>query len=115
LGAGREADDVAGREPLRAARATEGRAALEDDQPLLVAVLEVVRADALPGRELVERAADQPGADPVAEPGHAGAVPLRIGPVLRGLAGEEVEARHAASISAEQSLEPAAVLLAVEC
>src|SRR5437764_485899 len=98
-GAGREADDVAGDEPLGAARAAERRPALQHDQPLLVPVLEVVGADALPRRKLVERAADQPGADPASEPGEAGAIPLWIGRVLGRLRLEEVEPRHTGSIS----------------
>src|SRR5437763_633892 len=98
-GAGREPDCAAGDEPLGAARAAERRPARQHDQPLLVPVLEVVGADALPRRKLVERAADQPGADPASEPGEAGAIPLWIGRFLGRLRLEEVEPRHTGSIS----------------
>ena len=59
----READGVPRAELALALRCAQRRPAREDDQPLLVADLVVVRADALPGRQLVHREAEPLGAD----------------------------------------------------
>jgi hypothetical protein len=59
----READRVPGAQLPLPLRRPQGRCALEDDQPLLIAELVVVRADALPGRQLVDREAELLGAE----------------------------------------------------
>ncbi len=77
---------------ILAALVPDGDAALEHDEPLLVRVLVVVRADALPGWQLVERRAHLLAPERRAEPRHPGAVPLRVRVVVLGDELAEVDA-----------------------
>src|SRR3954451_23027029 len=93
----READDVAALEGLLALGVAQDDRPVEDDQPLLAAVLVVVRADALAGRQLVDRRAHLRGADPRSEAVGPGAVALRVLGVVLRLRRVEVEALHHAA------------------
>src|SRR3954447_10193671 len=68
---------------------------VERHQPLLLRILVVVGADALPGRDLVDRSADLGGPDLGAEAVHPGAVALGVAVVVLGGRGQQVEAFHA--------------------
>src|SRR4051812_32455156 len=70
------------------------RAAFEHDQPLLVWILVVVRADCLARRELVHRAADLVGPDLRAEAVPARPVAVRIRGVVFRAGREDVEFAH---------------------
>ena len=86
----REAGDVARRELPLACRRAQRRPARDDDEPLLVRVVVVVRPGALARRHFVERAADQLRAEVVPHPGPA----VHEGPdvlSVSGLALEQVE------------------------
>jgi hypothetical protein len=66
--AAREADDVAFLEPLLTLRRAERRVASDDDQPLLVGVMRVVRPEPITGLELIEAAAEELCAHALAHP-----------------------------------------------
>src|SRR5688500_5674906 len=89
-----EAHDVTGAELVLAVRSAQRRPAADDDEPLLVAVLVVVREAALAGLELVQAGADLLAAD---LPSHRGTPPREAGAVagLVEVAVEEVERSHA--------------------
>ena len=93
---GREADDVARLEHPLAVGAAERRAARDDDQPLLVGPFEVVRADRLAGRQVVDGHAEPGRPESRPEAGCAAQIPGRLRPVRPGigLAAEEVEDLH---------------------
>ena len=87
-------------ELVLAAGVTYRDAALEDDEPLLLGVLVVVRADALAGGQLVERGPHLGRSDRRAEPGHTGPEAGRIGVVVLGRELVEVDPRELAHASA---------------
>src|SRR5207244_5959857 len=94
FGAGGEEDDVPGLERAGALRKAEGRPTLEHEQPFLLRVLVVVRADRLTGRQLVDRGAELRGAELRAEPEHAGAEAVRIVVVVPELGVADVDTAH---------------------
>src|SRR5690349_5165159 len=102
-----EADDVPRLQHVASLRVADGRSSLEHEQPLLLAVLVVVRADRLARRQLVDRRPHRGGADERPEAEHAGAEAVRIRVVVleRGL--RDVDALHRRSLSARVS-DPAA-------
>jgi hypothetical protein len=102
VGAGREADDIAGFEQLLAFRGAESRSACDRDQPLFVGPLEVVRADRLAGWQVIDAHTDSRGTEFWPEPGRSTEVARRLGAVGRdvGLAAEEVERLHCESMRA---------------
>src|SRR5215217_4913702 len=89
-----EADDVLRLELLLAVRAPERRPTLQDDEPLLVRVLVVIGADALPRRELVQGHAQPLRLDRRPEAGHSGTVTLGVGVVVGDLELREVRLPH---------------------
>ena len=74
-----EADEVAADELVLAVGVAQRDGADEDEQPLLLDAFVVVRADGVARIELVERAAELPGADALAELERAAAVAGREG------------------------------------
>ena len=92
--AGREEGAVPGLELALALGCAQGRPAGEDDQPLLLGVLVVVRADAQAGRELVDRQAELLPADERADARVGRAVAGRLVLVRRELELEEVDDAH---------------------
>ena len=100
-GAGREAHGVARLqlflELAVAVGAAQRRPAAQHEQPLLGAELEVVGADALAGREVVDAAADPGGADQRREPDAPRPVARRVLGVGLGLDGEHVDGLHRSS------------------
>src|SRR5215204_2160508 len=86
-----EADDLAGLQGLVAARPANRQRAVENDEPLLVAVLVVVRAIALASPELVDRAAEHRSADRLAEAEVTGDVAVGVALVVGELGREEVD------------------------
>ena len=99
--AGREAHGVARLqlflELTVAVGAAQRRPAAQHQQPLLRPELEVVRADALAGREVVDAAADPRGADQRRELDRPRLVARRVLGVGLGLDGEHVDGLHRSS------------------
>src|SRR5262249_49010014 len=95
--AARKAHDVAFLQDLLALVRAERRPAAQDDHPLLVRVVRVVRPEPIARHDLVHAAADQLGADVLADPGVLappaltilGAVPL-VPVEVEDLHGDEV-------------------------
>ena len=85
-----EADDVAGPQRPLALRRPQHRVAAEDEHPLLVRVLVVVRADRLARRQLVDRRAQLRGAERRPEARRAGAEARRV-VVVRALERDVVD------------------------
>src|SRR2546423_7370919 len=90
LGPSWEADDVARLERGLAFGRPQRRVPGEHDQPLLVAVLEVIRADRLARIEVVDRPADQAGTDIPAESVAARLEALRLVALKLGCGGMPV-------------------------
>src|SRR6476619_2580797 len=83
-GAGREEDEIPRLELLLAAGMPKGRRARDDQEPLLVGIFVVVRADRLSGRQLVDA---EPGASRAERSPDAGAVsPEAVGQLRTRLA-----------------------------
>ena len=95
LGPAREADDVPGLEPLGAAGVAQGRVAGEDEQPLLLADLVVVRGRPPgPGGSCVDADPRLLGAEQLAEPRHAGLEAVRVLGVELELGRGDVDPLH---------------------
>src|SRR5581483_1960389 len=98
-GTGGKAHDVAGFErPFALGSPERGRPG-DDDQPLLVAPVEVIGADRLPRRQLVDRHPEPGGSQPRPDPGGSNPEPGRIALVTARVAVEQVERLDAASIA----------------
>jgi hypothetical protein len=102
----READRVPGAQLPLPLRRPQGRCALEDDQPLLVAELVVVRADALPGRQLVDREAELLGAERRADPLVARVVADGVSLVVRELDAVEIDAVSIDTVQVDVQVSP---------
>src|SRR6266542_3070583 len=81
-------------ELLLSLRVTQDHRPFEHDQPFLVAVLVVVRADALAERELIDRPAEHRRPHLGAEAGHPGVVALRVVLLVLDGRGDDVEDLH---------------------
>src|SRR5437868_12040781 len=93
--------------PISRRRAKYRRAG-EDEEPLLVGPLEVIRADRLAGRQLVNRHAHPRGSDPLAE--RDGVAPEALGRLVGSVlvhgAAEDVEDLHAPRLTAVAAHQP---------
>src|SRR5688572_21419095 len=98
FGADREEDDVPWLEVVLASGMAQGRAAGQDDQPLLVPVLVVVGVAALAGRQLADGDAHLGSPEPGTELDEAGAVARRAVARVLDVGGESVYAAHGAII-----------------
>src|SRR4051812_15318284 len=96
----REEDDVARRQLVHAVGVANGRRAVDDQHPLLLAVLVVIRAQGLARRQLVEARAGLLGADLRAEAVQAGAKAVGIVVVVGEGGAREADALHGRSVSA---------------
>jgi hypothetical protein len=92
--AGVEEGAVPGLELTLAVRRAQRRPPHEDDQPLLLGVLVVVRTDAQAGRELVQRQAELLAADERPDAGIARSVSRRLIVIHLELELEEVGHAH---------------------
>src|SRR3954449_1433206 len=99
LGALREEDDVEGREPLGALRRAQRRRALEDERPLLLGVLVVVRTQRLAGRQLIDAGPGVLRPQALAEAAHARAEPLGVLGVVGELRVGDADAPHGRIVS----------------
>src|SRR5439155_23130916 len=102
MGAGRPFggdDDRARFERLLAVGGTQGRRPRHDEEPLLAALLVVVRPRLLAGRQLVQAGTEQLRAQPPPESGDAMAIAVNLVLALPLVGAEDVERLHGAILS----------------
>src|SRR5436190_117648 len=107
LGALGEEDDVVGREPLGALRRAQRRRAGEHERPLLLAVLVVVRAQRLAGRQLIDAGPGVLRPQALAEAAHARAEALGVLGVVAEVRVGDADAPHGRIVSRRDHALPA--------